>query len=113
MMFKRRSKYGARKTIVDGKTFDSRKEANRYAELKVLERADKITCLRRQVPYILIPTQRIGDRIVERPVKYIADFVYNVNGETVVEDAKGFKTPEYIIKRKLMLWRFGIRIKEV
>lgn len=58
-------------------------------------------------------TERIGAKIVERAVKYKADFVYKENGETVVEDTKGVKTKDYIIKRKLMLWVHGISIREV
>jgi hypothetical protein len=78
-------------------------------------RSGLITNLRRQVPFELIPSQRRGGRVVERPVRYIADFVYTENGEDVVEDVKSHatRTPQYIIKRKLMLWEFGIQIKEV
>lgn len=79
----------------------------------LLERAGAIQNLRRQVKYELIPSQRIAGKVVERACTYTADFVYQENGQDVVEDTKGFKTPEYIIKRKLMLWRYGIRIREV
>lgn len=114
----RRSKYGSRKVKIDGIVFDSGKEGNRYRELKLLERAGKIWDLKRQVPFTLIPTQKEGRKVVERACKYIADFTYMKSGtdgvaELVVEDTKGFKTPEYIIKRKLMLKEFGIQIKEV
>lgn len=109
----RKSKYGNRKVIRDGITFDSAKEARRWSELLLLVRAGTIQNLRRQVKYELIPSQRISGKVVERACTYIADFVYEENGETVVEDTKGFKTPEYIIKRKLMLWRHGIRIREI
>lgn len=108
-----RSKYGNRKVIREGMTFDSVKEYKRYRELLLLQNAGAITGLQRQVKYELIPTQRIGGKVAERACTYIADFVYQENGETVVEDTKGFKTPEYIIKRKLMLWIHHIRIKEV
>lgn len=101
-------KYNARKTTVDGITFDSKREANRYAELKLLERAGEISDLKLQVPFELIPKQP-----GERAVKYIADFVYTEDGQTVVEDTKGVKTPVYILKRKLLLWVHGIRIVEV
>ena len=107
------SKYGNVKTVSHGKKMDSKKEARRYDELLFLEKAGKITKLKRQVPFVLIPSQYADGKCVERSVKYIADFVYWRDGEMVVEDAKGFKTPEYIIKRKLMLKVFGIRIKEV
>ena len=109
------SKYKAIKTDVDGITFASRKEANRYAELKLLEKAGVIKDLQLQRVFTLIGEQRDKNgKILEHPVKYIADFVYkNQNGETVVEDAKGMKTDVYKIKRKLMLSIYGIRIQEV
>ncbi len=92
--------------------FDSQKEFNRYAELKLMERAGKISDLQRQVKYELIPSQYKDGKCVYRSVSYIADFVYKQDGETVVEDSKGYKTPEYIIKKKLMLWVHGILVKE-
>lgn len=107
-------KYGNKKTEVDGITFDSVKEAKRWQELKLLERAGEIQGLDRQVPFLLLPSQRDQNgRVIEREVKYVADFVYKENGQTIVEDTKGFKTKEYIIKRKILLYKFGIRIKEV
>lgn len=125
----RRSKYGNRKTVANGIEFDSQKEARRYQELLLLERSGKISNLRLQVKYVLIPTQRAPSlevykagpkkghrkpgKVLENECAYIADFVYTKGGETVVEDAKGVRTKEYIIKRKLMLERYGIRIKEV
>lgn len=87
--------------------FDSVKEYQRWGELRILERAGRISNLRRQVKYELIPKQE-----GERACNYVADFVYTENGKTVVEDVKGFKTPEYRLKRKLMMWIHGIRIKE-
>ena len=102
------SKYGAVKTIIDGIQFDSKREAQRYSELKLLERAGVIQNLRLQVKFELIPKQQ-----GERACTYIADFVYEENGQTVVEDAKGMKTKDYIIKRKLMLWMHGIKIREI
>ena len=108
-----RSKYGAKKVVSDGITFDSRKEANRYRELVLLERAGRIQNLQCQVKFELIPSQRVDGRVVERAVQYVADFVYTQDGKTVVEDTKGFKTKDYIIKRKLMLHIHNIRIKEV
>lgn len=105
-------KYKAKKTEYDGIIFDSKKEANRYAELRLLERAGEISGLQRQVNFTLIPSQKIDGKVVERACTYKADFTYQHNGKTVVEDTKGFKTPEYIIKRKLMLYIHGIRIKE-
>ena len=105
------SKYHNTKTTLDGITFDSKKEATRYAELKLLSRSGLIQNLRLQVPFELIPKQQ-----GERSVKYIADFVYTENGETVAEDTKSEITranPTYILKRKLLLWVHGLRIKEV
>lgn len=118
-----KSKYHAQKTVVDGITFDSKKEARRYGELKLLERAGELSDLRLQVKYELIPEQRepgtIGPRGGKRPGKrleaaryYVADFVYTRNGETVVEDCKGVRTDVYKLKRAMMLWRYGIRIHE-
>lgn len=107
------SKYRSRKVTRDGMTFDSQKEYRRFVELRLLERAGKVTDLQRQVKFELIPSQRIGGKVVERACNYIADFVYTENGKKVVEDTKGFKTTDYIIKRKLMLWVHGIRIKEI
>lgn len=119
-----RNKYGSRKVVRDGMTFDSVKEYNRWCELRLLERAGQITDLRRQMTYLLIPCQYEPDtigvrggvkrgKLLEREVSYVADFVYTQDGNTVVEDTKGFKTKDYIIKRKLMLHVHGIRIKEV
>lgn len=107
------SKYRSRKVTRDGMTFDSQKEYRRFCELRLLERAGKVTDLQRQVKFELIPSQRIGGKVVERACNYIADFVYMENGRKVVEDTKGFKTTDYIIKRKLMLWVHGIRINEI
>ena len=112
----RKSKYGARKTELDGMVFDSNHEARRYAYLKTLERAGEISGLERQVKYILVPAQAGEDgKIVERAVIYMADFVYRDahSGEKVVEDAKGMRTRDYIIKRKLMRYVHGIEIREV
>lgn len=110
------SKYGNRKTMtMDGVLHDSQKEANRWAELKLLERVGLIKDLRRQVEYELIPAQYIDGKCVERAVKYKADFVYHSVdlNKMVVEDTKGMRTKDYIIKRKLMLWVHRIRIKEI
>lgn len=120
----RQSKYGAEKVSILGVEFDSKKEARRWFELSLLEKAGEISNLRRQVEFELIPAQRepykvgkrggtIKGRTIEQAVKYRADFVYqDIEGNTIVEDCKGVRTKEYIIKRKLLLWRYGIRIKE-
>lgn len=107
------NKYGNRKVIHDGIEFDSVKEAHRYCELKLMQRAGVISDLQLQVPFELIPTQRIDGKLAEKAVNYVADFVYKQDGVQVVEDTKGMRTKEYIIKRKLMLWVHGIRIREV
>ena len=107
-------KYHNKKVTINGETFDSKKEAARWQELLLLQRAGKISHLNRQVTYELIPSQYIDGKCVERSVKYVADFMYHdKQGNLVVEDTKGMKTPEYIIKRKLLLSVYGIRIKEV
>ena len=108
-----KNKYNAKKCVCDGEVFDSTKEMHRYQKLKLLEKAGEIQNLRRQVKYVLIPSQHIDGKVVEREVAYKADFVYEADGETVVEDAKGVKTTDYIIKRKMMLLFYNIRIKEV
>lgn len=123
------NKYNNKKTEVDGILFDSKKEARRYTELRILEKAGEITDLQRQVKYTLIPEQREESeeiykqgpnkgkkkpgRVVERKVEYVADFVYTQDGETVVEDTKGIRTKEYVIKRKLMLYIHKIKIREI
>ena len=97
-------------------TFDSVKEFSRWQELKLMERAGEIYELQRQVPFVLIPAQRDENgKLIEREVKYIADFTYRerCGNRLVVEDTKGLKTREYILKRKMMLYRHGIRIQEV
>ena len=110
-----RSKYGNRKVNRDGVTFDSAKEARRWSELLILEQAGVIQNLRRQIRYELLPSQRIDGKVAERAVHYVADFVYEQDGQTIIEDTKSpaTRTPVYVIKRKLMLWRHGIRIREV
>lgn len=118
---KKRNKYGAQR--VGGHA--SRKEHDRSNQLKLWQRAGVISDLREQVSFELIPAQygECGTDLkgkpvrvlIERACRYIADFVYtdNETGQTIVEDTKGVRTKEYIIKRKLMLYLHGIRIKEV
>lgn len=108
------TKYHSRKVMIDGIEFDSRREAQRYAELKLLERAGEITDLRTQVKYTLIPAQKKLSGGTERACTYTADFVYrDKSGREIVEDAKGMRTQQYIIRRKLMLWVHGIEVIEV
>ena len=101
------SKYRAKKETVDGITFDSRKEASRYRQLKLMEKAKAIQDLQLQVKFPLIPKSKYG-----REVKYIADFVYYDQGKMVVEDTKGFKTDVYKLKKRLLAEKYGIEIKE-
>ncbi len=108
-------KYGNRKVTLGGHTFDSKREAGRYGELKLLERAGQITGLELQPRFELIPKQRRGDGKAERACEYVADFRYTDarTGQQVIEDAKGMRTRDYIIKRKLMLQVHGISVREV
>lgn len=117
-------KYHNKKITYEGNTFDSKKELNRYIELQWLQRSGKISELQRQQAFELIPAQyeyngltndgKSKRKCIERAVTYIADFTYlDEYGSRIVEDTKGFKTAEYIIKRKLMLYMHGIRIQEI
>lgn len=108
-------KYRNKKVTLGNMTFDSKKEANRWVELAIMQKNGEITDLDTQVVFELIPAQRdpVTKKVLERAVHYVADFVYYRGNEKVVEDTKGFKTPDYIIKRKLMLWVHGIRIQEI
>lgn len=111
------NKYHAVKTKLDGYTFDSKKEADRYRELKKLLDAGKIENLEIHKPFELIPTQRDEHgKLLEHKCTYIADFVYVQDGKLIVEDTKSPPTktkPEYIQKRKMMLFFHGVRIQEI
>lgn len=126
--FSNGSKYNAKKVEYNGMTFDSKRELKRYKELELLQEAGEIKNLQRQVKYVLIPAQREPDIIgkrggvkkgktIEKECTYVADFVYEEDGDTVVEDVKGCKVggaySVFTIKRKLMLYVYGIMIKEV
>lgn len=123
------NKYRNKKCTLDGIEFDSKKEMRRYSELKLLERAGEISDLKIQVPFLLLPDQyepstevytrgaHKGEskkgKLLEKSVQYIADFTYHDRGDNyIVEDVKGKRTKEYIIKKKLMLYFYGVRIKE-
>ena len=126
-------KYGNRKATVDGIEFDSKKEARRYCELKLLQQAGKISDLQLQREFELIPAQyetyprygktgnrlQDGKRCIEKSCTYKADFCYMQDGRLVVEDVKGYRDPasagyaKFVLKRKLMLWRHGIKVIEV
>lgn len=126
------TKYHNRKVVAGGLKHDSRKEARRWYELTLLERAGVISELRRQVKFVLIPAQveaveryspttgkrlKDGTRTIERECAYIADFVYKQDGNLVVEDVKGYKDGTaydlFVIKRKLMLYIHGIQVQIV
>lgn len=87
--------------------FDSKKEANRYIELKLLQKNNYIYGLQLQVPFVLVDKSRYG-----RAIKYVADFVYYENGKLIVEDTKGYKTDIYKLKKRLMAEKYEIEIKE-
>ena len=107
-------KYHNRKIVREGETYDSVKEYRRAKELELLEKSGVIKDLKRQVRFEIIPSQRGDDgKVVESAVTYVADFVYFEGDKLIVEDTKGFRTKDYIIKRKLMLYMHGVRIKEV
>ena len=135
---KNNTKLNNQKIVIDGIEFDSKKEGNRYCELKLLQRAGKISDLECQKRYELIPAQyetvetgeyyKVGAKkgqpktkqvCIEQSVVYIADFVYQENGQTVVEDVKGYRDPasatyaKFVLKRKMMLWIHGIKIQEI
>ena len=135
---KNNTKLNNKSIVIDGIEFQSTKEGNRYCELKLLQRAGKISDLELQKKYELIPAQyeivetgeyyKVGERkgqpktkrvCIEQSVVYIADFVYRQNGQVVVEDVKGYRDPasatyaKFVLKRKMMLWIHGIRIKEI
>lgn len=101
-----KSKYHARKTEVDGMVFDSVKESERYRTLKLLERAGEIKNLKLQ-PRFLLQEPFMCDGKRERKIEYVADFQYDRNGRTVIEDVKGDRTQVYKLKRKLFLYRYG------
>lgn len=109
------SKYNAKKVIVDGITFDSKKESKRYLELKQMQENGEIHDLQLQVPFELIPPFEIeidGKKRKRRRMEYIADFVYYINNVKVVEDVKGRKTEVYKIKKKIFEYKFKTTIKE-
>ena len=121
-----RSKYGNKKAKANGRVFDSRQERSRYYTLQVLEKAGEISDLRLQVPFEIIPAiyetvevqlktkTKLVQKLVQRATHYVADFVYkDKDGNEVVEDSKGFRTPEYLLKKKMMRAFLGITIKEV
>lgn len=107
------NKFHAKKVTVDGMTFDSKREYRRWLDLQLLQRAGRISDLRRQVRFRLCDTPFDEDgRALFRGVSYIADFVYVEDGKTVVEDCKGFRTDAYQIKKKWFYDKYRILIRE-
>lgn len=122
-------KYRNKKISYNGQVFDSKKEYRRYRELLLLQKANQIEGLDCQTKFVLIPGQRGTSEevykrgpkkgqpkpgnVIEKECAYYADFTYKENGELVVEDTKGVKTEAYKIKKKMMLYFYGIRIREV
>lgn len=121
-----RRKYGNRKVVIGEESYASKGEYQRWLFLKDAEARGEITDLRKQVSFELLPTQyadtvvhmktkdKVVRRVAERPVNYVADYVYRKgDGSLVVEDYKGFPDDKYPIKRKMMLYFHGIAIREV
>lgn len=125
-MYYKRGKYGNKKTPIDGHIFDSKKEAERYIQLRAMQKQGDISGLELQKKFILIPTQRgpdiIGPRGGRKPgelifseISYTADFVYYDERSKgfVVEDVKGYRTDVYKLKKAMMYWIHGIEVREV
>ena len=125
-MAKRKAKYGNKKVTFDGIEFDSEKEMYRYIRLKSMQEEGLISDLRMQVPYEIIPavyeeeTVQLKTKVktvtkcVQRAAYYLADFVYkDKDGNEIILDTKGFRTKEYLLKKKMMRAFLGITIKEV
>lgn len=126
---RKKNKFNAKQVSVLGKKFDSRRESARYLTLLELQNAGIICELELRKPFVLIPSQyemtdevykrgphrgkRKPSKCIEKPVVYYADFCYKKDGATIVEDVKGKKTADYVIKRKMMLYVFGIKIQEI
>ena len=109
------NKYRNEKVTVDGINFDSKLEARRYYELKLLERAKEIKNLRRQVEFELQPSYIKNNKTI-RAINYVADFVYydSIQRRTIIEDTKGFKTDIYKLKKKIFEYKYpDLEIKEV
>lgn len=109
---KKVSKYHNRNIEYDGIKFDSIKEKNRYVGLKQLEDLGIIKDLKLQVKFELQPSYKYQDKTI-RAINYYADFTYIQDGKLIVEDTKGFRTKEYLLKKKLLLYKYDIDFKEV
>lgn len=110
----RQHKYNAKKTTVDGITFDSKAEARRYGELKLLQRADEISHLKLQPEFLLLPSVTLPSGKKQRAIKYRADFSYVEDGRRVIEDVKGMETAAFKLKAKLFHYRYrGLELRLV
>jgi hypothetical protein len=113
----KKSKYHNKKVLYDNIKFDSEKERDRYIQLKLMEKAGEIKDLKLQVKFELQPSFEINGKTI-KSIDYIADFEYYTNDEFalynhIVEDTKGFKTKEYMIKRKMFAYKYKFEISEV
>jgi len=112
MRFKKH-KYNAKPIEFDGFKFDSKKEAKRYLELKMLERAGVISNLILQPKFLLQDSFKYKGK-TQRAIFYIADFEYIKDGKRIVEDVKGVKTEVYKLKKKLFLKKYPqVEFKEI
>ena len=110
--YTKQNKYHNKKVEYDGIKFDSVKEKNRYIGLKQLERLGVIQNLQRQVKYELQPSFKLNGKTI-RSITYIADFVYIQDGVEIIEDVKGMRTKEYLLKKKLFEYKYQKEIKEI
>ena len=110
--YTKQNKYHNKKVIYDGIKFDSTKEKNRYIGLKQLEKLGVIQNLQRQVKYELQPSFKLNKKTI-RSITYVADFVYIQDGVEVIEDVKGMRTKEYLLKKKLFEYKYQKEIKEI
>ncbi|MBR4486086.1 DUF1064 domain-containing protein [bacterium] len=109
----KQSKYHNKKVEYDGHTFDSQKEKAYYIKLKLMEKADEIFDLELQKEFVLIETFKLNDKTY-RKMSYYADFTYlDKEGKYHIIDVKGIRTKEYLLKKKLLAWKYGLEIEEV
>lgn len=104
-------KYNAKKTTIDGHTFDSKAEAARYQELKLLQMAGEISGLELQPEFVLVDAFKDATGKRHRAIKYRADFRYTEGGKTIIEDVKGVKTRVFRLKQKLFLRRYDYELR--
>lgn len=105
-------KYHNKKCEYKGLKFDSLKERNHYIVLEQLEKTNQIKDLKRQVKFELQPSFKLNGKTI-RAINYIADFTYLKDGILVVVDTKGFRTKDYLLKKKMFQYKYGMDIVEV